>query len=289
MSPLLEGCPACLSHDVSVARARLWGESDLYACAACATEFLSPQPSDERLAEIYGADYYAPWGAENEEAIDQMKLLTFAPMLDAAKVGPGRSVLDLGCATGSFLAEAARRGAVPYGVDLNPEAIAVARERVPGARLHVGVAADRPFGGVLFDSVVMIDFIEHVRNPQAELDVVRELTGPGSLLVISTPRAGSVVHRASRRHWPQYREEHLTYFSGTGLRALLGRSGFTVVGVKPTRKAITLAYAYGQAIAYPVPVLSPATKVAYRVLPPVRHRAVRIPMGEMTVVARRQA
>ena len=288
MNHELEHCPACRSSDRELVRARVWGAGDLLRCVTCGSQFVSPQPTDERLAEIYGADYYAPWDAESSDTVDRMKRLTFEPMLDACDLAPGRAVLELGCGTGSFLAEAQRRGAATYGIDLNPEAIATARACVPEAQLHTGVAADDPFPGAAFDAVVMIDFIEHVRDPDAELAVVRDLTAPGALLVISTPRVDSAVHAASGRYWPQYREEHLTYFSKRGLRAVLDRQGFSAVEVAPTRKAITLAYAYGQALAYPVPVLTPVTKAAYRILSPIRHRAVRFPMGEMTVVARRQ-
>jgi SAM-dependent methyltransferase len=279
-------CPGCTSEDVALARSNIWRECDLLSCRTCRTEFLAPQPSDERLGEIYGADYYTPWSVESAETVDTMKRLTFQPMLEACIPADGRTVLDLGCATGSFLAEAARRGASVYGIDLNPEAIAMARTRVPSAKLHVGVAADRPFG-VTFDAVVMIDFIEHVRDPEAELSVVHDITHPGSRLVISTPRVDSFVRAASGRHWPQYREEHLTYFSRGGLGALLRRSRFDVVDVRPTMKAITLAYAYGQAKAYPVPLLSEVTSVAYRALPGLRHCPLRVAMGEMTVVAER--
>ena len=183
-------CPACLSQDVALARAGVWGACDLVGCRTCRTEFLAPQPSDERLGQIYGADYYTPWSAEAADTVDAMKRLTFAPMLDACEPAPGRSVLDLGCATGSFLAEAARRGATTYGIDLNPEAIAMARERVPAAHLHAGVVADRPFPDVLLDAVVMIDFIEHVRDPEAELSVVHEITRPGRSW--SSPRRASI-------------------------------------------------------------------------------------------------
>ncbi len=289
MNSRIEQCPACRSLDLRVDRTAVWGTYDLLVCNTCRTEFLSPQPDDARLAEIYGADYFAPWGVETAETIDAMKRMTFEPMLAACQLGPGRTVLDLGCATGSFLAEAARRGATTYGIDLNPEAVAIARERVPEARLHAGVAADLPFPDVRFDAVVMIDFIEHVRDPEAELSVVREITHPGSQLVISTPRVDSLLRATTRKHWPQYREEHLTYFSRAGMGALLRRTGFSTVAVTTTRKAITLAYAYGQAVAYPVPVLSGATSVAYRALPRLRHHAVRVGMGEMTVVAERDA
>jgi SAM-dependent methyltransferase len=284
-----ERCPACLSRNVVLSRPAIWEHCDLVSCRTCRTEFLAPQPSDARLGEIYGADYYAAWSAEAADTVDAMKRTTFEPMLAACAPEPGRTVLDLGCATGSFLAEAARRGATTYGIDLNPEAISAARARVPDAQLHAGVVADLPFPGVSFDAVVMIDFIEHVRDPEAELSVVRDLTHPGSRVVISTPRVDSFLHATARRHWPQYREEHLTYFSRAGLGALLGRTGFSVVDVSATRKAITLAYAYGQAVAYPVPVLSGATSVAYRALPPLRHRTIRVGMGEMTVIAERTA
>jgi SAM-dependent methyltransferase len=289
MTIRIERCPACRNADLQVARTSVWDSCDLVACATCGTEFQSPQPSDARLAEIYGSGYYTPWSYESADAVDSMKRATFEPMLAACQPGPGRSVLDLGCATGSFLAEAGRRGATAYGIDLNPEAIDRARERAPAAKLHVGVAADVPWPEVEFDAVVMIDFIEHVRDPDAELSVVRDITRSGSRLVISTPRVDSLMRSIARKHWPQYREEHLTYFSRAGMGALLRRAGFSIVDISSTRKAITLAYAYGQALAYPVPLLSPATSIAYRALPPLRHRTIRFGMGEMTVVAERDA
>src|SRR6516165_6161137 len=166
MSSRIEECPACLGRELRLVRAAAWGPCDLVACRACRTEFLSPQPSDQRLSEIYSSEYYTAWDFEDSAVVDEMKRATFAPMLAACEPGPGQSLLDLGCATGSFLAEASRCGVSTYGIDLNPKAIEQARERASKAQLHVGTAADYPFPGVKFDAVVMIDFIEHVRDPQ---------------------------------------------------------------------------------------------------------------------------
>jgi 2-polyprenyl-3-methyl-5-hydroxy-6-metoxy-1,4-benzoquinol methylase len=282
-------CPGCLGAKVPLVRSSAFGQGSLFRCASCGTEVLRPQPDDRRLGEIYGANYYAPWGAEDPETVDAMKRATFAPMLDACGLRAGTTVLDLGCATGSLLAEVSRRGARAYGIDLNGEAIKAAQERVPDAVLYTGFAADHPFPGVIFDAVVMIDFLEHVRDPEAELQVVGQRMRPGAKLVISTPRVDSLVRRATGRRWPQYREEHLTYFSRPGITALLDRCGLVVERVAATRKVLTLAYAYGQAIAYPVPVMTQLTSAAYRVLPALRHRAFGVSLGEMTVVARRQA
>ena len=282
-------CPGCAAPAPRRIRAAVFGLYALLRCASCRTEFIRPQPSDERLAAIYGADYYAPWRVEDAETVDAIKRTTFAPMLDACDIREGTTLLDVGCATGSFLAEARRRGARVHGIDLNPEAIAQARRRVPDATLHVGVTADEPFAGTMFDAVVMVDFLEHVRSPQDELLIVRRWMPAGGRLVISTPRSDSLLRRLMRRHWPQYREEHLTYFSRHGLVELLDRCGFDVERVTSTRKAITLAYACGQARAYPVPVLTQLTIAAHHVLPPLRRRPVKLSLGEMTVVARRRA
>lgn len=278
-------CPACRGSAVVLARSSAFGPCHLMRCTSCGSELLQPQPSDERLAQIYGADYYKPWTVENEETVDSIKRATFTPMIEACGITPGAAVLDVGCATGSFLAEASRRGARAYGIDLNPEAIEQAQQRVPAATLHAGRSSDEPFPGVSFDAIVMIDFLEHVRDPEAELRTVARWMRAGSKLVISTPCAGSMLHRVMGRHWPQYREEHLTYFSRKGIQTLLDRCGLAVERLSPTHKVLTLAYAYGQAVAYPVPVMTQLTKLAYRAVPPLRHRPIRIGLGEMTVVA----
>jgi SAM-dependent methyltransferase len=254
-------------------------------CTTCGTQFLDPQPTDERLAEIYGDAYYEPWSVESADVVDRIKRKTAQPALDACRIEPGSVLLDVGCGTGSVLADAAERGAHPYGIDVNPRAIDAARERAPAAGLHVGRLSDHPFAGIKFDAVVMIDFLEHVRDPEQELATVRARMRSGSRLVLSTPRVDGPLRRVLRRHWPQYREEHLTYFSRRGITDLLQRCGFVVSGVAPTRKVLTLAYAYGQAVAYPIPVVTPVTKLAYRLLPAVRHRPLRVGLGEMTVVA----
>jgi SAM-dependent methyltransferase len=57
-----------------------------------------------------------------------------ATMLDLAKIGPGDVVYDLGCGDGRIVVEAAKRGArKAIGVDIDPERIAEAREKVRAA------------------------------------------------------------------------------------------------------------------------------------------------------------
>ena len=54
----------------------------------------------------------------------------FEAVLDAAAVGAGTAVLDVGCGSGLTLVLAAERGAVPSGVDISPGLLAIARDRL---------------------------------------------------------------------------------------------------------------------------------------------------------------
>ena len=67
------------------------------------------------------------------------------PLLDAARVAQGATVLDVGCGRGDLCAAAAARGARPTGVDLAGGMVAAAREAHPGLDFRVGDAEDLPF------------------------------------------------------------------------------------------------------------------------------------------------
>ena len=69
----------------------------------------------------------------------------FEAVLDAAGVSSGTRLLDVGCGTGLTLVLAARRGAIPSGLDGSPGLLAIARERLPGADLRDGDMEFLPF------------------------------------------------------------------------------------------------------------------------------------------------
>ena len=280
-------CPACDKTQIARVTQALCPGSDLVGCRVCGTEFLSPQPSDEQLNAIYSDAYYEPWSHETASVVRSMKRGTFEPILAAAGLRSGDRLLDLGCARGELLELASDSGARTYGVDLNSSAIAKGRSQVPGADFHEGTLDDNPFPGVSFDVISMVDFLEHVRDPAAALTGARARLAEHGRIVISTPRRDSNVRRVTFKHWPQYRHEHLTYLTSTGMREVARRGGLSVQSLRATWKTVTPSYLLGQAIAYPTPVLSPVIRAVWRAVP-FKHRMVRLPFGEMTVVLTRR-
>jgi SAM-dependent methyltransferase len=91
----------------------------------------------------------------------------YAAVLDATAVGPGSSVLDLGCGTGLFARAAADRGACVTGIDIDPVAVALAAADVPEGTFAVRTAQDPPLGP--FDVVAAVQLLMHVADPVAVL------------------------------------------------------------------------------------------------------------------------
>ena len=108
--------------------------------------------------------------------------------LDAADVGPGTSLLDLGCGTGEFAAAAVARGARVVGVDVDPDAVKIARVAVGQARFEIGDAHDLgpvdALGGP-FAVVAAMQLLTHVANPLRVLREASRVAPPGGTVVAS--------------------------------------------------------------------------------------------------------
>ena len=90
----------------------------------------------------------------------------FEAVLDAAAVGPGTAVLDVGCGTGLTLVLASERGAVPSGVDISPGLLAIARDRLPHADLREAGMESLPFGDAAFDAVTGVNAFQFAGDPR---------------------------------------------------------------------------------------------------------------------------
>jgi SAM-dependent methyltransferase len=86
-----------------------------------------------------------------------------AAVLDATAVGPGTTLLDLGCGAGLFARAAADRGALVTGVDPDPAAGAAAAAEVPEGSFAVGTAEHPPPGP--FDVAAAVQLLTHVADP----------------------------------------------------------------------------------------------------------------------------
>ena len=109
----------------------------------------------------------------------------YEAVLEAAGVGPGTRLLDVGCGGGFALLLAARRGATVSGLDATAALLDIAAERVPGAVLTAGDLEDElPFGADAFDVVTAFNAVQYAGDPVAALRGMARVTRPGGLIAV---------------------------------------------------------------------------------------------------------
>ncbi len=107
-----------------------------------------------------------------------------AVMLDAAGVGPGDVVYDLGCGEGEIVIAAALRGARGVGVDLDPERITNARANAARAGVsgHVTFVEQDLFATDVSRATVVTLYLGPEVNRRLRPKLLRELR-PGARIV----------------------------------------------------------------------------------------------------------
>jgi SAM-dependent methyltransferase len=114
------------------------------------------------------------------------------PLLDAAAVGPGTRVLDVGSGPGYVAAAAAAREATVVGVDVAPAMVALARTLHPAVEFVQGDVEHLQFADDSFDTVVGNFVILHVGRPERAVAECARVLAPGGRLALSlwdVPRA----------------------------------------------------------------------------------------------------
>ena len=225
--------------------ARRGGEKNghaLFRCSLCGFLFVSPLPPS--VADIYGKDYFVGakkgFGYVDYDTDKGPMIPTFKKYLQLIREvldGEG-ALLDVGAATGFFVSLAREAGFDASGVELSGHAASRARER--GLDVRRGTLAD--ISGT-YDVITMLDLIEHVPYPRADVRKAALLLRPGGILAINTPDAGSLLARLMGLKWHLIvPPEHLYYFNRKNIGLLLEQEKFDVVLDTTIGKSFTLPY-----------------------------------------------
>ena len=104
----------------------------------------------------------------------------------------GGSLLDVGAFSGMFLQNAKHRGFQVIGVEPIREAY-IHLTDILGLQVVHGDLHSTPFPSDHFMVVSLLDVIEHVADPVAELREVFRILKPGGFVVMTTPNAAGLI------------------------------------------------------------------------------------------------
>ena len=267
--PPVKACHICESVRVYY----LFTTSDyrVVRCDNCGLVFLNPQPSNEELGKIYGANYFlGSDSAEGRQAVTEIKQATASLYLSEIRRyrGPesGR-LLEIGCGDGDFLVLAEADGWQVTGIEYSSAACEKTRKRLKNGEVLCGELQSARLPAASFDLCAISDVLEHVRSPLDFLLEIHRVLKPGGILFVATPSIDSWSARFMRQKWMEFKPEHLTYFDRQTLQMALFRAGFRDVIVQPGWKILNFDYVRKHFERFPVPVITPVLNLAARVLP----------------------
>lgn len=262
--PRLARCPVCQATRFT-ARTTIQGVA-IEACNGCGLLVQNPQPSDDQLAAIYGANYFIG-SSENDPLaphFDLVKRATASLQLDEVaaylrergQVADRLSLLEVGCGRGNMLLEARNRGYQIHGREFSTDAARVANLKLGADVVRVDAIGEETFPQQSFDVCILADVIEHVRDPAGFLQTICRLLKPGGVVFIATPSTDSWSAKLLGWNWMEYKPEHLFFFNPKTITRLLENAGFDNVEISSGRKVLTPDYMIGHFEKYPVPVFS---------------------------------
>ncbi len=173
------------------------------------------------------SEYNCQYALSHKRHLDDWE---FREVLGLLSPERGESILDVGCGTGEFCCLLKNKyEAEPYGIDGNEEAIKIARSLYSGIsfdNVDVEKVKERKY-----DAVVMVEVIEHFRNPQYVLEILEKMLKPGGRIVVSTPNKWAVIHRMKSAIMGfDYLSDplHFQHFNPKTLSCLFENTGFVI-------------------------------------------------------------
>ncbi|NUR81608.1 MAG: methyltransferase domain-containing protein [Dermatophilaceae bacterium] len=230
----MDACPLCQGE---TRRTRLAKTSDrpyrVVRCTRCGTASVLPRPSEQDLADFYGASYFTAdtgfgygdydgtsWaGAQAVRAWDELQV--WAP--EVADV-PVRTLLDVGAATGEFALRAERDGWYAVACEVGD----TARESAAAKGLTTVTTISEATGP--FGVISMFHVLEHLIDPLAALVDARGAVDARGVLVIEVPQWNSAGRIVRGSGWAQFRPpEHINFFSRRSLARARRHTGWDMV------------------------------------------------------------
>jgi SAM-dependent methyltransferase len=201
--------------------------------------FTNPRPALADLGKYYKSEEYISHSNTKKGLISRLYHIVRKRNFKnkyriIASLSTGKDLLDVGCATGGFLAFFKAKGWSVMGIEPDKEAreFAIRNE-------NLDVFDEEKllnFGNKRFDVISMWHVLEHVPFPKDRLKVLKDLLNDDGLLVVAIPNPGSYDAEFYGKYWAGYDvPRHLLHFKQEVALKFFDDMGFDSVGVKPMK------------------------------------------------------
>lgn len=196
-------------------------------CNKCGLIYINPRPTKDELVIAVSGDFYRqhfiPPAFDAHDNYRTHKTL----LRELKNYSRINRLLDVGCASGLFLAAAKEEGWEVKGVDISEPAVSYGRDKL-GLDIFLGDLEEASYPDEHFDVIICRDTIEHIQNPYGLLKEANRILRNEGLIFISTPNFNSLTRLFLKEKWSIIIPGHLYYFSRKTAEQMLKKSGFEV-------------------------------------------------------------
>lgn len=202
---------------------------NLEYCDNCSLILTSPIPSSDELTNIYNNKYAYDVHllVEKEKIFRAKKTARYINTLKGIK-----TVLEIGSMYGFLLKLLEDFQLICTGIELDKKAA----EYCISNNLSIINSSLESFlenNNKTYDLVVMSHVLEHIINPEKQLQSLRELINNKGMIIIIVPNSSSLTAKIFGKYWGYWQVPiHITHFNKKSLKYILQASGFKVIDSK---------------------------------------------------------
>ena len=221
------------------------GEFTVVKCCTCGLMRTNPRPTPESIG-FYYPDDYGPYLGTQIRPIAQTKLSRARIFLHSIRKSiiqynttrlpsiPQGHMLEVGCASGSFMRQMADQGWQVEGIEFSEKAALAASQL--GYKVYAGALETAPMPSEPVDLIVGWMVIEHLHDPIHGLTKLHQCSKPGGWLVMSVPNAGSFEFKLFNDKWYALQlPTHLFHYTPQSIEQVLKASGWSLVKIHHQR------------------------------------------------------
>lgn len=202
-------------------------------CETCGHVYQDPMLDDDDLRRLY-TDEYRPLLTDEADVAREMRRGRPVSEQLAEWVEPSigrKTVLDVGCGSGTYLLPFKERGWEVFGIDPVPQWTEFARRQLDGTpeTIVTGHYGPGAFPGRRFSLIIFSHTVEHLPDPIPLLRVMRDHLEEDGVLFVATPNLLNPPAR-ERLFEGFLAGAHVRLYSPASLTTVLARAGFRITG-----------------------------------------------------------
>ncbi|MFA5167170.1 MAG: class I SAM-dependent methyltransferase [Candidatus Omnitrophota bacterium] len=222
----------------------------VYQCVGCSLRYIDPCLSPQGMQELYSStdsltalnrfhSTYYDYGDPNRPSKTVCDFERALGLLKGSTLDPGKSVFDVGCGNGLFLAVAKKHGWDANGCDSSKANVSLAAAKF-GVNVDCSSFARWEPRGRKYDVVSFWDVLEHLPEPHSFVEKALGMLKPGGQIVVAGPNDRSFLRifaetlffmTAGHMRGPlrkAYLLEHIAYYTIDTIKVLFSQHGLDI-------------------------------------------------------------